>query len=95
MNREKKTEIDRESSQKKREKDFFSSRSRIFHSYKDVTIAASSQIFHGQTVRSSPIFGYVCGLRTVTCDDAIADERLQNLGPCPVQNGICIAPYLL
>ena len=63
---------------------------------KDVTIAASSQIVHGQTALSSPIFGYtcnVCGLRTVACDDAIADERMQNLGLLSVQGGIFIAPY--
>ena len=33
---------------------------------KDVTIAASSQIVHGQTALSSPIFEFnVCGLRSV------------------------------
>ena len=63
--------------------------------FKDVIIAGSSQIVHGQTARFSLILGYkVCRLRTVTRNNVIADERSQNLCLFSVQGGILIAPYL-
>ena len=50
------TDIDRVV-RRRQKKIFF----RLVHKY-FIHIKTSSQIVHGRTVRSSPIFGYVCGL---------------------------------